>query len=294
MQRIKETFTIYGKSTVLTLALLAAFSSVVFFLSVKDTDKLTISFIDVGQGDSILIQTPSHKTMIIDGGPGNAVMRTLTHKLSFFNNDIDVVLPTHPDADHVTGLIDVIKQYSVHMIVESPAKSETGVFQKLEQAVHDEEGAEHYIGNLGDSIDFGDGVTFTIVSPRTEVWHGEDTNDESVTGVLRYGDTTFLLTGDLPSTHEDDVIATGLVPRNITVLKAGHHGSKFSSSDIFLKYLKPTYTIISAGKDNRYGHPNPEALARIEKESKSILSTIDHGTITFETDGRNLQINTEK
>jgi beta-lactamase superfamily II metal-dependent hydrolase len=255
-----------------------------------------VTFVDVGQGDGIVIKTPSNRVFAIDGGANKIIEKEVAKETSILTHRVHTLLATHPDADHITGLVPVLKNFDVRMVVESPAKGSSGVFDTLENSIADEveQGAEVHVGNTGDVIDFGDGVKFTIVSPRTEVWHNEETNDESVTGLLTYGEYSFLLTGDLPSTKEADVIATGLVPRNITVLKAGHHGSKYSSSDVFLNYLKPTYTVISAGKNNRYGHPNPEAIGRIEKNSKAILSTIDKGTITFITDGRNIQIETER
>jgi beta-lactamase superfamily II metal-dependent hydrolase len=269
---------------------------VLFYLSFRSTDKLSVTFVDVGQGDGIIIKTPSNRVFEIDGGPNKVIEKTLFHTVSALTKRVDVLLATHPDADHITGLVSVLKDFDVKMVVESPAKGKSGVFDSLESEVEDEykSGGDRHTGNLGDVIDFGDGVTFTIVSPATDTWHGEETNDESVTGVLRYGEYTFLLTGDLPSTREGAVIASGLVPRNITVLKAGHHGSKYSSSDVFLNYLKPTYSIISAGKNNRYGHPNPEAMERLQKNSKVIMSTIDHGSITFVTDGRNIEIVSSK
>jgi beta-lactamase superfamily II metal-dependent hydrolase len=280
----------------LSLSILFLCGSAYYFSTQSIGDTLTVHFVDVGQGDGIFIETPSHHTMIIDGGPSTKMLRTVDGYTSPLSKNIDVLLATHPDADHVTGLIPVLERYDVHTIIVSPAKSSTGVFASLNQAIAKEaaQGAHVHVGNLGDRIAFGDGVTFTEVSPKTSVWHGEDTNDESVVGVLSYGDYTFLLTGDLPSTREGGVVGSKLVPRNITVLKAGHHGSKYSSSDMFLNFLKPTYAIISAGKDNRYGHPNPEALARLQKNSKLIMSTIDSGTISFFTDGKNMRIETEK
>lgn len=286
----------YKRLIVLVLSILFFLFAVIFYFSFRSTDTLTVTFVDVGQGDGIVIKTPNNKIFVIDGGPNKIIEKTVAHTASLLTKKVHVLLATHPDADHITGLVSVIKDFDVRMVVESPAKGKSGVFDSLENAVEDESknGAEVHVGNLGDVIDFGDGVTFTVVSPKTDIWHGEDTNDESVTGVLSYGDYTFLLTGDLPITREGAVITSGLVSRNITVLKAGHHGSKFSSGEVFLNYLKPTYSIISAGKKNRYGHPNPEAMERIQKNSKEIISTIDHGSITFVTDGRNISVETEK
>ena len=120
-----------------------------------------------------------------------------------------------------------------------------------------------------------------------------DTNDASVSLILTYGDETFLLTGDLPGTEETKLLQSSL-PKNVTVYKAGHHGSKYSSSEPLLSYIHPEYAVISAGKDNKYGHPNPEALERLKKYSKEIISTIDRGTISFMADGRMMEVVTER
>ncbi len=286
----------YLRLSILIVSLSILIITALFYFSFRTTDELHVTFVDVGQGDGIVVQTPSKRIFVIDGGPGKKLETFLSHVVSLLTKRVHVVLATHPDADHITGLVPVLKDFDVRMIVESPAKGKSGVFEALENEVNTETayGAEKHIGNNGDVIDFGDGVKFSMVSPRNEIWHGEDTNDESIVGVLTYGEYSFLLTGDLPSTKEGDVIRTGIVPHNITVLKAGHHGSKYSSGDIFLNYLKPTYSIISAGKNNRYGHPNPEAMERLEKNSKVIMSTIDRGSITFITDGRNIRVETEK
>jgi competence protein ComEC len=111
--------------------------------------------------------------------------------------------------------------------------------------------------------------------------------------VVTYGEESVLLTGDLPSTEEGELMRAGL-PKDITIYKAGHHGSKYSSGEQLLSYIKPEYAVISAGKNNKYGHPNPEAMERLQKYSKEILSTIDKGAITFSMDGKSVNISMEK
>jgi competence protein ComEC len=253
---------------------------------------LLVSFLDIGQGDSILIQTPSGHTMLVDGGPSDKVLSKLGNSLSWFDNDIDILIATHPDADHVTGLIPVLEKYRVEEIVTSGQTSETAVFADVEKHMNEEHASTH-VANTGDIIDFQDGVTATILHPFSGE-HFSDTNSASVSLVITYGKETFLLTGDLPSTNEPFLISSHLLPKNITVYKAGHHGSKYSSGEQLLSYIKPEYAVISAGKDNKYGHPNPEAVARLQKYSQEIISTIDSGTITFKTDGKIVGIETEK
>jgi competence protein ComEC len=126
-------------------------------------------------------------------------------------------------------------------------------------------------------------------------FHGNenDTNDASVSVVVTYGDESVLLTGDLPSKHEAELLQDSL-PHGVTIYKAGHHGSKYSSGDQLLSYIKPEYAVISAGKDNKYGHPNEETLARLTTYSKEILSTIDRGTISFLLDGETVTLKTDR
>ena len=213
--------------------------------------------------------------------------------MSYFDRHIDVMIATHPDADHITGLIPILKKYEVRTIVTSPLSGHTGVSGELTKSLV----AEHAVVRVaqkGDEIDFGDGVVAHILYPSKNLRVKEsETNDASVSLVLTYGDTSVLLTGDLSTTHEGELFGSAL-PRKVTIYKAGHHGSKFSSGEQLLSYIKPEYVVISAGKDNKYGHPNLEAIERLTTYSKEILSTIDKGTITFLLDGKSVELRTEK
>ena len=265
---------------------------IVSIARVTTSQPLRISFLDVGQGDAILIQTPSGHDMLIDGGPTNNVLTRLNEVMSYLDRDIDIVVATHPDSDHVTGLIPVLEKYTAHHILTSGQESETGIFKNVDEVII-KENVETRIAYQGDVIDFRDGVTAQVLHPLV----GEkfkDTNAASVSLVLTYGSMSFLLTGDLPSTNEPLLISSGLLPNHVTVYKAAHHGSKYSSGEQLLTYIKPEYAVISAGKDNTYGHPNSEAIERLQMYSKEILSTIDRGTITFITDGRSIEVESEK
>lgn len=286
----------YGKVLIVIIlfCLLIGLTYEIIFLIVPQ--KLRVSFLDIGQGDAIFIQTPSGKQMLIDGGPSDIILARLSKQLSYFDNDIDVMVVTHPDADHVTGLIPVLEKYNVEKIIISKAEGHTGIFDTLNKSIENES-AEIYVGEIGDEIDFHDGVIVRILyPPKDYVVKKNDTNDASVSLVLNYGDESFLLTGDLPSTEESKLISSGFLNfvKNITVYKAGHHGSKFSSADQLLSYIHPEYTVISAGKDNKYGHPNIETIERLQKYAKEIISTIDRGTISFLTDGRMIEVESSR
>ena len=221
--------------------------------------------------------------MIIDGGPNNKVLTKVDNEMNSFNKDIDVMIATHADADHVTGLIPVLEKYNVKNIVESPVAGKTNIFNDLENHIDDEVkgGASKYVGEEGDLIDFHDGVTARVLYPATNYKDDGKTNEASVSVLLTYLDKSFLLTGDLPTTREGKLIESDYLPKDITVYKAGHHGSKTSSGEQLLSYIHPYYAIISAGKDNRYGHPNEETINRFQKYANVILSTIESGDISF-------------
>lgn len=291
-EKLKIFFASYGKVSVIFISVCIVCVSLVLLTYKASPQKLKVSFLDIGQGDSILVQTPGGHTMMIDGGPSNVVLTRMSEQMNYFNHDIDVVISTHPDADHVTGLIPVLEKYDVQKVIVSGEESDTEVFKDLTQHVIAEP-TEVHVGNVGDVIDFQDGVTATVLHPyRGE--HFKDTNSASVSVIVKYGEESFLLTGDLPSDKESLLLSSKLLSKNIIVYKAGHHGSKYSSGEQLLTYIKPEYTVISAGKDNKYGHPNPEALERLTKYSKEILSTIDRGTISFVTDGKIMEVETQK
>jgi beta-lactamase superfamily II metal-dependent hydrolase len=309
-KKIGTIFSEYGKVIFVILILLVSLISISLVTSYITPHKLRVSFLDVGQGDAILIQTPSGKSMLIDGGTTNIILERVARELTYFDRDINVIVATHPDADHVTGLIPILEKYQVGTVVISPAEGSTKIVDDFIIHINKEQATTH-IAQAGDVIDFHDGVTAQILYPSSN-YKGKksDTNDASVSIVVTYGDKSFLLTGDLPSIDEPKLIDTLLslqqsrVSRdelpslsanlNITVYKAGHHGSKYSSGEQLLTYIKPEYVIVSAGKDNKYGHPNPEAVERLQKYSKEIISTVDRGTISFVTDGRIIEIDTKK
>ncbi len=289
---IESFFNNYGKVSIVSFSLFLGVVSVCLLVISITPQKLRISFLDVGQGDSIFIQTPSGHSMLVDGGASDVVLTRLGEEMNYFDKNIDVMVATHGDADHVTGLIPVLEKYSVEKIVVSPVRAETSIFSDLEKRIQEENG-NVYVGARGDEIDFGDGVLVHILYPRKSISQKIDTNDASVSFVLTYGEHSFVLTGDLTSTYEPQLLGISL-PKNVTVYKAGHHGSKTSSGEQLLSYIRPEYSVISAGKENKYGHPNPEVLARLQTYSKEVLSTVEHGTISFESDGRIVDMKVDK
>ena len=253
------------------------------------SDELVVAFLDIGQGDSIFIQSPSGEQMLIDGGRDGKVLRELAKVMPFYDHHIDVVLATHPDADHIGGLINVLKRYDVDYIFRPGVQSDTPATESLLKLIAGDK-AKEVLARRGMVIDLGAGVFVEILFPDRDA-SSFDTNIASIVVRLTYGETSFLLTGDAPIAIEKYLVSLDGHRLHSNVLKLGHHGSKTSSSDLFLGFVDPEYAVISAGKDNGYGHPNNEVLDRLERFNIKTLSTITHGTTIFKTDGTTLRVN---
>lgn len=249
---------------------------------------LTVRFLDVGQGDAIHILTPDGYEMLIDGGPSPAVLRELTEGRSFFDRQIDVVVATHPDTDHVAGLVDVLSRYDVGMIVETAAEHDAPAAVAFSNAAG-AEGTRRITAQAGQTIQLGASTTVRVLSPYGDTTSWEN-NTASVVVQVVYGDTEFMLTGDAPSAIEEYLVGASGSGIESEVLKLGHHGSKTSSSAVFLQLVQPEYAVVSAGKDNRYGHPHEEVLTSVAAVGSRIVSTAKQGTITFESDGQKVWI----
>jgi len=253
---------------------------------------LRVSFLDIGQGDSILIQSPTGTTMLVDGGPDRSVLRQLSQRLLPWQRHIDALVETHPDKDHISGLGDVLERYRVSTFLEPGIPDQTSVSRHVMDDMAIEPGLTHIIAHRGQRIHLGGGAYADVLFPDRDESHQTATNDGSIVLHVVYGSTSFMLTGDLPSPYEDYLVGLdgtdGELPSD--VLKAGHHGSRYSTDSLWLSAVHPRYVVISAGKGNTYGHPNPDTLDRVRKEGARIISTIDHGTITFASDGTTLSL----
>lgn len=295
LERVKSYRDEYGKVSIFIFLLILIFVTGYFCFSASTPKKLQVTFFDVGQGDAIFVETPSGKQMLIDGGPSAIVLERLSKVMPMLDRTIDVVVATHGDADHVTGLIPALRTYDISTIIESPIEGKSGIFDELRREVEQEttRGAKRYVATASSVIDFGDGVTAIILYPKKNISSRVETNDASVSLVLVYGEHSFLLTGDLGTSYEHALINDKL-PKKVTVYKAGHHGSNTSSGALLLSRITPEYSIISAGKDNKYGHPNSETIERLQKYSRETLSTIDKGSITFSSNGKMVEVVTKK
>lgn len=245
---------------------------------------LTVAFLNVGQGDAVFIEVPNGNQMLYDAGPpSGAVLRALADVMPWYDRSIDVAVFSHPDMDHIGGFLDVFDRYKVDLALEPGARSDNGVWSEAEIAI-----AKHNISRIiarrGMSIDLGGGVVADILYPDNDMTTVE-TNAASIVLRIHYGDTAFLLSGDLPIPEENHVVAQDGAHMSAQVLKAGHHGSRTSSGGLWLRAVKPDLVVVSAGKDNRYGHPHKEVLDTLDYLHIPHLETFDEGSIIFESDG---------
>lgn len=249
-----------------------------------DCNCLQVSFLDVGQGDSVLIETPDGYQLLVDGGPDMSVLRELGHELSFFDKSIDMVLATHPDADHISGLTDVLARYDVATVIETTNGKETPVTKALAVAVANEH-AQVINPEAGQVIMLGASTTIRFLAPTGDETQWES-NMASIIIRVEYGSTSVMLTGDAPIEIEKYVVVaySGFLKSNI--LKLGHHGSKTSSSDEFLDAVHPEYAVVSVGLKNKYGHPHQSVMQAVAARNIKVDETGKEGTITFYSDGK--------
>ncbi len=249
---------------------------------------LTVTFLDVGQGDSILIETPDGVQVLIDGGPDGTVLRRLSSELPWFDRTIDTILGTHPDKDHIGGLVDVLKRYTVSQIITTENTGETMVASTFQKGLV-QEGATVTMARTGQVYQLGASTTLTIFAPANNPAMLES-NTASIVVKLTYGEVDFMLTGDAPSSIEEYLVTTYGDKLQSEVLKLGHHGSKTSTSENFINTVAPRYAVVSAGKDNSYGHPHATVVETVKNQGATLVSTADSGSVMFVSDGIDLWI----
>lgn len=245
--------------------------------------KLRVSFLDVGEGDAIFIMAPSGRKVLIDGGPDTSVLRELAKNMPWFDRHIDAVIATHPDADHISGLIDVIDRYDVSYFMCSSVDGSTDIADELEHEVQQKVPHE-VVAKRGQIIDLGDGAYLEVLSPDRALPH-TDTNVACVVTRLVYGATSFLFSCDAPQAMEKYLVQLDGKGLHADVLKAGHHGSKTSSSALFIGYVDPSYAVYSRGCNNSYGFPSKETIDTFKRFDVPTLDTCTDGSITFTSDG---------
>lgn len=254
---------------------------------------LEVCFLNVGQGDSILINNHNGKQLLIDGGPGAKIKDEIGDCQPFYDRTIEVVLLTHPHYDHVSGLRWILENYRVDQVYFSGLEYNTNTYQEFE----DTTGANSVPMSkivAGDKLALGDKVRLEILYPQAalKLKSLKNANNTSIVAKLYYADSSFLFTGDIEKDLQEQILKQkgGLLEAD--VLKVPHQGSSDAACPSFYKRVSPFVSVISVGADNPYGHPDREALNLLKYSS--VLRTDKHGTIQIFTDGKNWDIVTEK
>ncbi|MDO8622965.1 MAG: MBL fold metallo-hydrolase [archaeon] len=260
--------------------------------NLAEGDNLKVNFLNIGQGDSVFIETPQLHQIIIDGGPYSTVLEKLQKLMPFYDKTIDVVILTHPDKDHLEGLLEVLQRYKIDYILWTGIVRDGDLYQKwislLEKS--EKKGTKIIKAKLNQEIKAGDVVIDTLhpFEDLTDKEFGNKDNDTGIISRLIFGKNTFLFTGDISSKVEKELVSKEIYLKS-DVLKVAHHGSKYSTSDEFLKMVEPKIAVISVGK-NSYGHPTSEVLQRLKIFGIHILRTDKDEDVKIISDGNNLKV----
>lgn len=296
--RLKKLILIICGLLVIVLVLLG----ILLFQQNQSRGVLEVDFLDVGQGDSILIKAPDNFDILIDGGPDASVLDRLGRNLPFYDRDIELMILTHPHSDHVAGLVEVLKRYEVKKVLYTGVLHTSPDYLEWLKIIK-EKNIPMEIVKAGDEIKFDQEIYLDILYPFEELTNQKfkELNDSSIVAKLVYGQTSFLLTGDAPAEVEKQLLKVSQEPRSrdpgypqewlrSNVLKVGHHGSRYSSSLEFLEVVKPQYAVIQVGKDNKFGHPHLGILRRLENLGIKFFRTDLDGEIRIESNGEKLEV----
>ncbi|MEK7459530.1 MAG: MBL fold metallo-hydrolase [Patescibacteria group bacterium] len=257
----------------------------IFYLNWENSHRnLTFAVLNVGQGEALFIESPTGTQILIDGGPPKKTLSHLARVMPIFDRTIDAVVITNPDADHIGGLIDILKVYKVGQIFEAGTYNDSKIYQDLKKEIKDKN-ISNILAKKEMRLYLGGGAFIDILFPDRDVsqW---TTNDGSVVAKLSYGNTRVMLTGD--ATKETEKIILQSYPQSFLesdILKIGHHGSQTSTSYDFMKAVSPQYALISNGKNNKYGHPHKNTLDTILNFNSQIFRTDLEGTIIMKSNG---------
>lgn len=252
---------------------------------------LEVTFFDVGQGDAIFIVSPAKHQILIDGGPGSVILEKLTKEMPFWDRTIDLIILTHPERDHLAGLLEVFKRYKVENILWTGVVRDTAEFREWARLI-DRERARISIAKAGQKI-IARRTVLRVIHPFESLEGREfkDSNNTSIVAKLNFGKNSFLFMGDVYRSAEKKLVdkETDLASE---VLKVGHHGSKASTSEEFIQSVSPEIAVIPVGKNNNYGHPHQEVLEILNKYGIKALRTDLNGDIKIFSDGENFKLTT--
>lgn len=254
----------------------------------------SITFFDIGQGDSIFIQAKNGNQVLIDGGPDSRVLAKLGQVMPFWDKSIDLLILTHPHADHLDGLLEVLKRYDVDKVLETGVNHSIPEYEEWGRLLK-EKNVKVVIAKSGQRVLFSSSEYLDILSPLESFDRASPKNihEAVIVSKLVFASTTALFMGDAEKSLEYRLLFSGL-DLSADILKVGHHGSKTSTSEDFLRAVTPRLAIISAGKKNRYGHPYQEVLDRLRQSGVKIFRTDEEGDIVIASDGSEFKITATK
>jgi competence protein ComEC len=275
----------------LVLAVLVSYTA-----ATMPDDNLHVSFVDVGQGDAIFIQKGSQQ-ILVDGGPSpGSITLALGRRMPYWDRNIDFLVLTHPHQDHLAGLVEVLRRYSVSQVLYPALDYPSPLYDEFQETIK-ERGVKSITALAGQRIDLGDGMVMEVLHPPlVPLSRGEaDIDNDSVVLRLKYGKVSFLLTGDIGRETEWE-LARERASLKSAVLKVGHHGSITSTTSDFLAVVNPAVAVISVGADNNFGLPDEDVLSRLEETvgTNNIYRTDKQGSIDFTTDGNKLWVVMER
>lgn len=285
----------FKKYKLLIFVLILMFIGIfLFYTDWQNSHKgFTFVMLDVGQGDGLFIESPTGTQIMFDGGPPRKVLSSLARVMSPFDKSIDAIIITNPDADHIGGLLDILKNYKVGVVLEAGTLTDSKIYQSLREEMK-KQNIPDILAKRGMKLDMGGGVMIDILFPDRDVSEWA-TNDGGVVARLSYGETSIMLTGDIGTKTEKIILEENSQAQLAsTILKVGHHGSRYSSSLSFVKAVSPKYALISSGKDNNYGHPHPDTLDTLNEFGAKIFRTDLFGTIIMNSDGQNIDFSFQK
>lgn len=293
----RDHFTLFAASRPVHASCVAALTLLVGWRALPRPPLLRVTFLDVGQGDSTLVQTPSGATLLVDGGgvPGGrfdfgerVLLPALLHRGV---RRLDCVIATHPQSDHVGGLAAVCRELPIGMLIDPDLPSESADMERLLEQVR-RRGIRHLRAQAGVSWMLDPGTRVTLLHPPEPRLGGtDDANDNSIVLRVEYGRAGFLLAGDIDREVEAHLLHSG-APLEATVLKVPHHGSRTSSGEGFLDAVRPRVAVVSAGEGNLFGHPAPEVTRRLAARTALLCRTDEDGAVEVVTDGETLSVRT--
>lgn len=244
--------------------------------------RLSVHYLDVGQGDSEFVQLPNGECMLIDAGDMNYGGEITEQIKSLGYDKIDYLIATHPHADHIGGMSEVIENFEIGEIYMPRAITNTATFEELLNTISDK-GLSISTARSETVIEESGGLTMEFLAPCSAEY--DDLNNYSAVLKITYNDSSFIFTGDAEDVSENEMLENSYSKLNSDVLKVGHHGSKYSTTEDFLNAVSPEYAVISCGKDNSYGHPHSETVKRLTDAGVKLYRTDRLGAVTISTNG---------